>query len=350
MITTIITTFCRPQLLKRAIASVLKQTYPDLQVCVYDNASGDETEEVVQAFMKEDTRVKYHCHSENIGMMANYEYAISRIDTDYFSILSDDDYLLPNCFEIAMKGLENYPDAALSATATKSVDEKGRVVGIPLNEWKTTGYFPARAALVEFIKHPIFPTGIVLNYKLVKTIKADLSKNVLIRWDTNYFLQIISQYPFVTNKRICSVFLNHSDGCTSAFLSRMATNPQLLSHYLTATEIVMNNLMTALKPFPEVKRNTKKAFSYALSREINHHFLSSPFNYKNREFMTAFWMAVSTYRKYHGIDAYMIKLVFRTLLFAFIPWLIPIVRYLLKLPLRIIGRIKRQFLSNPLRS
>ena len=43
LITTIIPTYQRPQLLRCAIQSVLDQTYANFQVCVYDNASGDET-------------------------------------------------------------------------------------------------------------------------------------------------------------------------------------------------------------------------------------------------------------------------------------------------------------------
>ena len=76
MISTIITTYRRPLLLKRAINSVLKQTYPHFQVYVYDNASGDETEKIAHDLMKKDSRVKYHRHPENIGMMANYQYAL----------------------------------------------------------------------------------------------------------------------------------------------------------------------------------------------------------------------------------------------------------------------------------
>ncbi len=67
LITTIIPTYRRPKLLRRAIKSVLNQTYPHFQVCVYDNASGDETALVVDEIAKADPRVKYYCHSENIG-------------------------------------------------------------------------------------------------------------------------------------------------------------------------------------------------------------------------------------------------------------------------------------------
>src|SRR5689334_15432360 len=95
-ITTIIPTYRRPQLLRRAIQSVLNQTYPHFQLWVYDNASGDETADVVAEFMQKDPRVKYHCHPHNIGAVANFNYGMAQVTTAYFSFLSDDDVVLPH--------------------------------------------------------------------------------------------------------------------------------------------------------------------------------------------------------------------------------------------------------------
>lgn len=47
-ITTVLPTYCRPALLRRAILSALGQKFSDIQVLVLDNASGDETEAVVR--------------------------------------------------------------------------------------------------------------------------------------------------------------------------------------------------------------------------------------------------------------------------------------------------------------
>ena len=78
LITTIIPTYRRPNLLRRAIKSVLNQTYPHCQVCVCDNTSGDETANVVAKIAKKDPhpRVKYHCHPENIGAIKNFKYGL----------------------------------------------------------------------------------------------------------------------------------------------------------------------------------------------------------------------------------------------------------------------------------
>ena len=67
LITTIIPTYQRPKLLRRAIKSVLNQTYPHFQVCVYDNASGDETEAIVQEFIAKDSRIQYFRQEKNWG-------------------------------------------------------------------------------------------------------------------------------------------------------------------------------------------------------------------------------------------------------------------------------------------
>src|SRR5579875_1770387 len=59
VVTTVIPTFRRPHLLKRAIASALNQTYEAVAVEVFDNASGDETAAVVAEAASKDPRVRY---------------------------------------------------------------------------------------------------------------------------------------------------------------------------------------------------------------------------------------------------------------------------------------------------
>ena len=94
-ITTVITTYHRPELLRRAVDSVLSQTYPFFQVCVYDNGSDDATFDLMKEYEKKDSRVAYYRHPSNIGMMKNYQYGFSKVNTPYFSFLSDDDFFSP---------------------------------------------------------------------------------------------------------------------------------------------------------------------------------------------------------------------------------------------------------------
>lgn len=136
--TTVIPTYRRPRLLARAIRSVLSQSYSDLEVHVYDNASEDETPEVVAALAARDSRVKYHRHAHNIGMMENFAFGISRVRTPFFSILSDDDFLLPGFLKSATGALSAEPSAGFFFGGLLFFDGTN-VVAAPVEQWGAAG-------------------------------------------------------------------------------------------------------------------------------------------------------------------------------------------------------------------
>jgi len=94
----IIPTFNRTEYLTQAIDSALKQDYPDLEVIVCDNASTDNTPEIIKIYLN-NHRFKYYRNKQNIGMVANWRKALIEHATgDYFLILSDDDYLIDESY------------------------------------------------------------------------------------------------------------------------------------------------------------------------------------------------------------------------------------------------------------
>lgn len=197
-ITTIIPTFRRPKLLRRAIRSVLNQTYPHFRVCIYDNASGDETPSVVEEFAKADPRVNYYCHQDNIGGLRNFIYGAERVETAFFSFLSDDDLLLPNFFQDAMSGFEKHPEAMFSATATISMDEVGTILGVPLPQWEPGLYRPP-AGLQAILKHghPAW-TGIMFRREVWDEVSG-LDEAVGPPCDLDFEMRIAAHFPIVVS-------------------------------------------------------------------------------------------------------------------------------------------------------
>ncbi len=132
LITTVIPTYRRPRLLRRAIRSALSQSYPHVRVCVYDNASDDETEAVVMAIAQTDNRVRYFQHAENIGSVGNFIHGIREVATPYFSILSDDDVLTPWFYESAMAGFAQHPEATFSALDSVRISGANAILAGPM--------------------------------------------------------------------------------------------------------------------------------------------------------------------------------------------------------------------------
>ncbi len=263
-ITTIITTYRRPLLLKRAVSSVLKQTYSDFQVCVYDNASDDETEEVMRELVKKDPRVKYFRHPENIGMMANYKYAFDRIETPYFSFLSDDDFLLPNFYETALDGIRQFPDAGFSACGVLQLDESGNFVGDPLSLWAREGYYSAIDGLIEMIKtrfrFPV-PTGVLFQTGIICDIKPNYNDGLDFFWDPDYLMRIAAKHPVVISKKPCAIYLAHTQSFASSFYSKLYDDPVLEEKYLTATKAAMRGMEEAQGPQSFKKNVSKRLFN-----------------------------------------------------------------------------------------
>ena len=209
LITTIIPTYRQPKLLARAIRSVLTQTVPDSQVCVYDNASGDETAEVVAEFARKDSRVKYHCHAKNIGALANFNYGISEVQTPFFSLLSDDDILLPNFYETTLNGFQEFPSAIFSAGNVVSMTDKGEIVSSQLDLWRRAGYYTPPEGLLEMLgmKHPTW-TAVLFRREVIQKLGL-LDEELGHLADMDYELRVGALFPLVISRKPCAIFVHH---------------------------------------------------------------------------------------------------------------------------------------------
>jgi glycosyltransferase involved in cell wall biosynthesis len=208
LITAIIPTYRRPRLLRRAIGSVLAQTYPHLQVCIYDNASGDETPSVVDEMARSDSRLEYHCHPENIGPLKNFIYGMERVETPFFSILSDDDVLLPGFYQTALAGFEKYPEAMLSALATLQMDEKGRILGAPVLNWRPGLYRPPEGLLAMLrYRHPEW-TSILFRREIIEKV-GRLDEETGVPCDLDFELRAAARLPLVVALEPGAIFVGH---------------------------------------------------------------------------------------------------------------------------------------------
>ena len=212
-ITTIIPTYRRPARLRRAIASVLAQTYPHFQVVVYDNASGDETAEVVAEFSRHDPRISYVRHPENIGSMANFNHGLQAVDTAFFSFLSDDDALLPDFYATAMRKLEAFPDAAFWAGTTIVMDDEG-VVRDATN-WPEAHYTAPDGLLAMIANNYMIWTSMLFRTQPISTL-GGLDPDVGAPIDTDFMLRIAARFAFITSPDPAAIWSCHSESSTVA--------------------------------------------------------------------------------------------------------------------------------------
>jgi glycosyltransferase involved in cell wall biosynthesis len=107
LVSAIITTHNRSNLLSRAIDSVLAQTYPHLEIIVVDDGSRDGTEELVSRYRERCERLRYLRHDIPRGACSARNYGIREARGEFVAGLDDDDEWLPERVE---KLLGSYRD------------------------------------------------------------------------------------------------------------------------------------------------------------------------------------------------------------------------------------------------
>lgn len=113
-VTVVIPTRNRGPLLDEALSSLRSQTFVDLELLVCDNASPDETPEVVRRHASEDERVRYQRNSADIGALKNFELGLLLARGEYLLWAADDDRWEPGFLEPLVDVLDGAPSVALA--------------------------------------------------------------------------------------------------------------------------------------------------------------------------------------------------------------------------------------------
>jgi glycosyltransferase involved in cell wall biosynthesis len=97
LVSIIIPTHNRCHLLQRAVGSVLRQTYREIECIVVDDCSSDATRETVGSFA--DDRIVYLRNKENAGPQVTRNRGIQAARGSFVAFLDDDDEWLPEKLE-----------------------------------------------------------------------------------------------------------------------------------------------------------------------------------------------------------------------------------------------------------
>lgn len=223
-------------LLKQAVRSALAQDVAGLRVLICDNASGDATAPLIRSMQGDDPRIDYHEHPSNIGAYANFNFGVRAVTTPFFSLLSDDDVLMPGCYAAALQAFERHPGAMFVAMPVIEVDEQGTIIGVSGADLREQ-YFPAGDA---YGKVPMIWTGYVLRREVIEQI-GFTNESEGPAADVSFLRHVTARYPGVVLPEIAAVLRHHpgslsaSDltdvksrrSCWNAMAERIERDPQI---------------------------------------------------------------------------------------------------------------------------
>ncbi len=128
MISIVTSTYNRAERLKRAIESVLAQTYPDWEMLIVDDGSTDNTEEVVRSFR--DERLVYIKRDSNWGNDTRPKNdGVRASKGEYIALLDDDNEFRPDHLAVLLEAIESDLEVEVVYGDRLIIDETGKLSG-----------------------------------------------------------------------------------------------------------------------------------------------------------------------------------------------------------------------------
>lgn len=111
--------------IEEAICSVLSQSTKDLELCVIDDCSTDETREKVNTIAQKDERVHLLINEKNLGVAKTRNRGLSACKGQYVALLDSDDYWKPQMLD-KMLARAAETNADIVYCSYEIVDEAGK--------------------------------------------------------------------------------------------------------------------------------------------------------------------------------------------------------------------------------
>lgn len=187
-VSVIIPTYNRSELLKEAVASVLRQSFDNIEVIVVDDGSTDDTSSVVKAI--KDSRVRYF-YKSNGGVSIARNFGLSKADSEYIAFLDSDDLWPENHLQIMIEKLQAKPDygATYCITVLQLSD------GSAIKSENPARCRSGRITKYLFQNSVIWPSASVLR----KEMTGDISFDELLNdsEDSDFFLRLSMRIKFL---------------------------------------------------------------------------------------------------------------------------------------------------------
>ena len=100
--------------LKEALDSILNQTFTDFELILLNDASPDNSEEIIKQY--NDDRIRYYRNKKNLGISASRNKLMDLAQGEYWVIMDNDDISLPFRLEEQVKFMDKHPDITMAGS------------------------------------------------------------------------------------------------------------------------------------------------------------------------------------------------------------------------------------------
>lgn len=181
-----------------AIESILNQTYKNFELIILDNASTDNTKEIIEKY--NDKRIRNYRNSVTIEGIENWNKSMSYAKGEYIKILCADDILKRNALEEFIK-IINDKSVEFAFCNYDIIDENNIIVKQNNCDTKSKLYKSGKETIKQIIIHdiklPICPSFFIFSRKILDYAKEFIKVyGSSYNLDLEFVTRIVNKFSF----------------------------------------------------------------------------------------------------------------------------------------------------------
>jgi len=126
LISVIMSVYNSEKYLVRAIESILYQTFPDFEFIVIDDGSTDRSLEIMQAYAKQDDRLRIIVNENNQGLARSLNIGIANAKGEFIARMDADDISFPDRLQKQLSFLLAHPEIMILGGSQVFIDHDGK--------------------------------------------------------------------------------------------------------------------------------------------------------------------------------------------------------------------------------
>ena len=127
MVSVILLTYNRQDLMPRALDSILNQTYKNMEIIVINDASSDKTADILKKYENKDKRIRVITNETNKGILYNRNLGLKIAKGKYLAWQDDDDVSETDKIEEQVQFMQKHKDIAILGTEISLIGTKRMV-------------------------------------------------------------------------------------------------------------------------------------------------------------------------------------------------------------------------------
>lgn len=183
----------RESYVKQSAESILNQTLRDIELIIVNDASTDNTLNVIETIARDDRRVRVISMVSNVGIAMARNAGISAACSNIIAMLDSDDLAAPNRLQLQLREFELNPKLTLIGSFANLIDEQGKKIGTLT---KPTAYNQIKS--VAFFAGPFVQSSIMFRKDEILSVGAYRAEYNLID-DIDLYLRLVYSGKYVCN-------------------------------------------------------------------------------------------------------------------------------------------------------